>query len=131
MNSCFLLYVLWLVSVPVWPPSHKAQTQQVWRGQQSTLVIGNVKGTWIHKTGLKLNLGCACSQIDPSYFTSLGASTFQAAQAPLVAGSPATAKKSPPQLYSAEEPSFLQLPTAPEPLCVSTTACPRNSTPSR
>lgn len=77
-----------------------------------------MKGRWIHKTGLKLNLGCACCQIDPSYFTSLGASTFQAAQAPLMAGSPATEKTPPPHFIVQRSPAF-SAPNSPRtPLCV-------------
>ena len=65
------------------------------RGQQFTLVIWKHEGRWIHKTSLKLNLRCACSQIEPQLFHPPGCQHLPGCSGSLVAGSPATANTAP------------------------------------
>lgn len=97
--------------------------------QQFTLVIWKHERQMDPKQSLKLNLGHACSQIEPQLFPPAphpGASTFQAAQvllwlAPLQL-------QTPPLSILCTEAQLSPAPNSSEPLCLSTRARPQNST---
>lgn len=92
------------------------------RGRQFTLVIWKHEGRWIHKTSLKLNLGHACSQIEPQLFHTRPSPRVPAPSRLLrfsCGWLPCNCKHHPRPFYCTEEPSFLQLQIAQNP-----SACP-------
>ena len=103
------------------------------RGQQFTLVIWKHEGRWIHKMSLKLNLGRACSQIEPQLFhtrappPSPGASTFQASQV-LLWLAPLQLQTPPPSILLRRGTQLSSAPNSLEPLCLYTRARPQKST---